>query len=429
MAEKKQDAAAGAQEPVSPSLAENTPFSASNAEKIIAFVMYLAAYLYTSITYDTPSLLAFCALFIAMTEYRFWSVKTSAESWVWLGCLVLIALCTAFGWNLVWGETAFLFLHLFAIYWVLCRSGRLCGGETSHLLPLDALHGAIVFPFKHFFLRIRTVFDALTHLHRKEKKTPAAVVLAVILALLAAGVLLVLALGQLSSADAAFAKAAETVLSHLRFHLDSNTFFCVIVSLPIGAYLFGLIAGTGRENPERLQARGKTVEAGLETLRKVPNTLWTAISAVFALVYLAFFCLQASYLFGAFTRTIPDGFTVAEYARQGFFSLCRVMAVNFALLWLVTRASARPMREHTPTLVLCAVLLCQSMLFALIAASKLYLYIETFGFTPKRLQSSWLVVVLFAFCVSALYSLLRGKKSFKAWLMFSGVTLSLLHLY
>lgn len=436
MEENRQDAVTGAQEFDAPNFSEKTPFPAENtlfsattAEKILAFVMYLAAYLYTSITYDVPSLLAFCALFIAMTEYRFWRVKRSAESWVWLGCLVLIALCIAFGRNLVWGETAFLFLHLFAIYWVLCRSGRLAGGESGHLLPLDALHGVIIFPFKHFFLRIRTVWYTLTHLRRREKKTPAAVISAVLLALLAAGVLLVLALRQLSHADAAFASAAEAILSHLRFQFDSNTFFCVIISLPIGAYLFGLIAGTGREQPEALQARAEAVEDNLETLRKVPNALWTGIACVFALVYLAFFCLQASYLFGAFTRTIPDGYTVAEYARQGFFSLCRVMAVNFALLWLVTRSAAAPVRENKPALALCAVLLCQSMLFALIAASKLYLYLDTFGFTPKRLQSSWLVIVLFAFCVSALYSLLSGKKSFKAWLLFSGVTLSLLHLY
>lgn len=410
-------------------IGQTQAFFASVPEKIVSLVMYLAAFLYTAITYDTASLLAFCALFIAMTEYRFWPVKRSAESLVWLGCLVLIALCTAFGRNLVWGELSFLFLHLFAIYWVLCRSGRLCGGESGHLLPLDALHGTIVFPFKHFFLRIRTVFYTLTHLRKQEKKASAAVVAAVILALFVSFGLLVLALGQLSSADAAFAQAAQTLLSHLRFTVNIDTLLRVIVSLPVGAYLFGLIAGSGRESPEILQARGSAVETSLEAFRKVPCAVWTGVAAVFAAVYLAFFCLQASYLFGAFTKTVPEGFTVAEYARQGFFSLCRVMAVNFALLWLVTRSSAKPVRQHRPALVLCVVLLCQSMLFALIAASKLYLYIETFGFTPKRLQSSWLVVVLFAFCVSALYSLLRGKKSFKAWLIFSGVTLALLHLY
>ena len=69
------------------------------------------------------------------------------------------------------------------------------------------------------------------------------------------------------------------------------------------------------------------------------------------------------------------------------------------------------------------------MLFAVIAFSKLLLYISCFGFTPLRLQSSWLVCVLFIGCVCAVYSLLSGKKSFRVWMMFGAVTLALLHLY
>ena len=35
---------------------------------------------------------------------------------------------------------------------------------------------------------------------------------------------------------------------------------------------------------------------------------------------------------------------------------------------------------------------------AAVAFSKIALYISVFGFTPKRLQSAWLVTVLFAGC-------------------------------
>ena len=146
-------------------------------------------------------------------------------------------------------------------------------------------------------------------------------------------------------------------------------------------------------------------------------------------LYLAFFSLQAGYLFGAFVKMIPDGYTIAEYARQGFFSLCRVMAVNFALLWLVTRACVKPVRQEKTLLLLCAVLLCQSLVFAAIAASKLYLYISSYGFTPRRLQSAWLIAVLAAGTGCALYSLVTGKKAVRYWMLFSAATLMLLSLY
>ena len=143
------------------------------------------------------------------------------------------------------------------------------------------------------------------------------------------------------------------------------------------------------------------------------------------LVYAVFFAVQFHYLFGAFIRTLPEGFNVAEYARQGFFELCKVMVVNFALLWLVTRS----LREHGKLLQrLCLLLLAESLLFAVVAASKLLLYIDCFGFTPKRLQSTWLVCVLACGCVCYAVSLVTKKKSFRVWMIFGAVTLSLLAL-
>ena len=136
-----------------------------------------------------------------------------------------------------------------------------------------------------------------------------------------------------------------------------------------------------------------------------------------------FFFVQGRYLFGAFTRTLPERFTVAEYARQGFFELCRVMAINFTLFWLVTRTARQ---EQKLIRWMAAALLVQSMLFAVIAISKLALYIDCFGLTPLRVQSTWLVCVLLLGCVCALYTHLTGKKSMRAWMIFGAVTLAVL---
>lgn len=408
---------------------EPQPFTATLREKLLAFLIYIPAYLYCCSLDAENAFLIFCALFIAMTEWRYWEEKRSAESWVWLGCLAVTVLSAPLGRDRVWGELRLLFAHGFAIYWVLCRSGRLSGGESGHLLPLDALNGAVIFPAKHFFLRIRTAAYTLTHLRSADKKRQPAVVFAVVLALAAALCLLILTVQELSDADAVFKNGAKRFLELLTPQIDSLVLLRVLLSLPVGAYLFGLIAGTGRESIQSVREHGEAVETCLRSLRKVPSGVWIAVMAVFSAVYLAFFGLQASYLFGAFTRTLPEGYTVAEYARQGFFSLCRVMAVNFALLWLVTRSCVQPVREKISVRLLCTGILAESLLFAVIAASKLYLYISSFGFTPLRLQSAWLIVVLAAGCVCALYALWGGKKAMKGWMLFAGVTLALLHLY
>ena len=199
-----------------------------------------------------------------------------------------------------------------------------------------------------------------------------------------------------------------------------------LLSLPVGAFIFGLISGGTRLSAERLTERRGQVESALGALRIVPAAVWNVCLAAFIAVYAVFFVLQGGYMFGAFTRTLPVDFTVAEYARQGFFELCRVMALNFVLLWLVTRMSKPPVSERKVSLALCVTLLAESILFAVIALSKLALYIDCFGFTPLRLQSTWLALVLLAGCAAALYSLITGRRSCRAWMIFGAVTLSAL---
>ncbi|MBQ6273081.1 MAG: DUF4173 domain-containing protein [Oscillospiraceae bacterium] len=425
--------------PAASPLPASKAFSASRREIIAAFVSYVLAwiYLWSSTLFLGGAddggrpvwSLVFTLGFVALAELLFRDVKRPRESWVWLGCMGLILAGILLERDAVWGEGAFLllplFLHLAAMWWVLSRSGRLSEGKSGHLLPLDALHGFLLIPFKHFYLRLRTVIFAVGRPLRSRRRVKGITLLWSMLALLVALSLFALAVSLLSDADAGFGKLIGRVGDWFRFE-DPTCLYRFLLSLPVGQFLFGLLAGAGREEPEKLRQRGEELCRWLERLRKVPNLVWSVLTGAFCLLYLLFFAVQSRYLFGAFTRSLPEGFIVSEYARQGFFELCRVMGINFVLLWLVTRVSRRPVREHRPTLILCLILLAESLLFAVVAFSKLALYIDCFGFTPLRLQSTWLVCVLFAGCLAALWTLLTGKKSFRAWLMFSALSLSFL---
>lgn len=236
---------------------------------------------------------------------------------------------------------------------------------------------------------------------------------------------------SLAAADSGFEKLAAGVLAFLRPSdpaLLSSILGRIALSLPVGAWLYGLLVGALRTAPGTLRGERRRMEEAGKKLRVVPDKIWAVLAAAFIAVYAQFFLLQGSYLFGAFFRRLPEGFIVSEYARRGFFELCRVMAINFALLWLMTRTGRTAMEKYRAGKILCTLLLISSMLFAAVAFSKLALYISCFGFTPKRLQSSWLVSVLFVGCAAAMVSLWTGKKTFRAWMMFSAVTLTLLHL-
>lgn len=430
-----------------PEAADRAPFTASRRETAAAFLMYVPAYLYVRMygamlsdaTAPLPRILltVFTLSFIALTEYLHRHTPRARESRVWLGCAAVLLCSIALARGRAWEEgLPFLFLHIFAVWWALSRAGALLEGASGRFLPLDALNAFLVFPFKHFFLRSRTVFFVLSRLreartHGKKRDTNALGWTLVISA--AALGLLWAAASLLMAADSGFAALLSDVAGLFRFDWDidflGEFLFRFLLSLPVGAYLYGLLGGTLREDGDALRKRAAGVDELLSALRGVPERVWLMLLALFCALYALFFAVQGRYLFGAFTRTLPNGFIVSEYARQGFFELCKVMAVNFVLLWLAARTSKKGVRERRAMLALCLVLLAESLLLAIVALSKLALYIDCFGFTPRRLQSTWLVCVLAFGCGCAAWSLLRGAKTFRAWMYFGAVTLSLLCLY
>jgi len=417
-------------------------FAASVPERRAALASYALGYLYIRMygvgePYNRALLALFTLGFIALTEYLNRETPRARESRIWLGCTAAICAAVVCGRGNAWdGGQPLLFLHIFAVWWALSRSGALIEGESGHLLPLDALDGFVLFPFGHFFHRVRTVGSALSGLRkaRKREKAEAGTVLRSLVMSAAALGLLALAASLLASADTGFAALFTGLTDWFRrywtWDVDATMIVMrILLSLPVGAYLFGLLDGALRQDKAALRGRARRVAGAMEELRGVPERVWLALLALFCLLYLAFFAVQGRYLFGAFTRTLPEGFIVSEYARQGFFELCKVMAVNFALLWLVTRSSGTDVRRQRAARALCLVLLAESFLLAVVAFSKLALYISCFGFTPKRLQSTWLVCVLAFGTGCAAWSLTRGGKVFRVWMVFGAVTLSLLCLY
>lgn len=416
--------------------AAGASFSASKREIIAAILMYFAAYFYHDrlmfygdFLENLPWVPVFTILLVGMTELLHWEKIRPRESWIWLGCLAAIETALLLGRGEVWDDWSKFFIHVCFIWWVLCRSGVLLEGETGRMLPLDVLFGYLINPFRYFFLRIRCLLYGVKQLRKGKRRVSTETLLWTFLAAITAFFLFFFAFHLLSNADVHFHRSLSKILKRLTFQSDGLEAFLIrfAFSLPIAAWLFGLIAGTGREDRAELNARRNGVQSFLDSLRRVPAVVWIILTSGFCALYALFFVMHTPYLLGAFRHTLPFGFTVARYARQGFFELCGVMAVNFALLWLVTRVSKQSVRESFGLKISCLVLLTESLLFAVIAASKLYLYIRSFGFSPLRLQSAWLIASLAFGCGCAAWSILRQTKTIRTWVVFSAVTLSLLH--
>ena len=404
-------------------------------ELIGALISYIACYFYIEQLncgsgYCWPVLIT-AAFIIGFTIILNRGRKATVENWIWLGCLCISVICYVFHIGKVWEEyQSALFMHLFAVWWILSRSGLLIESNRGDYLPTNALTGFAIIPFSNFFLRIKTIAGSVVQARQKSGKRRMNwwMIPAIMLCLL----LFYAAAQLLGRADAQFGNMLERLVKSLSFEFtdDIGEFFGrLLLSLPVGCWLFGLISGSQRADRDKLERRKNSVASILERIRKLPPVFWEAAIVLFSVLYLAFFILQGSYLFGAFTGKLPEGFIVAEYARQGFFELCKIMAVNAVLIWLTTHLSRGNIAHKRRLKLFCLVLLLESILFAVIAFSKLALYISIYGFTPLRLQSSWLICVLFAGCILWIWNLFTEWRAFRLWMYFSGITLALLMLY
>lgn len=375
--------------------------------------------------------LLFAGVFFLWAEACLHRRRGIREHWFWLACMVLTALAISLKGDRAADGLGYLALHGFAGYWVLCRAGLLTEGSTGPFLPADLADAFVLTPFGNFFLRIVTIFSAVKNrifLGNDRKQTMKNAGISAMILVLAFPFFL-LAGNLLGQADAEF----EKIFANLGglFTLDAQwrnllteQFARFLFGLPVGAYLFGMAGGAlCREKP---MLNADETKKKLELLRIAPNGTFTAVLCGFAGLYLLFFVIQAKHLLAAFWGIVPGTLTAAQFAREGFFQLLAVMAINFGLLAAAAKLSRIPIRSHRILRPLAAGLMVESLFLAVTAASKLVLYIQRFGYTPLRVLSSWAVAVMTAGCLLALVSLKRNCRAIHKWVLFAAGTFTVI---
>lgn len=130
------------------------------------------------------------------------------------------------------------------------------------------------------------------------------------------------------------------------------------------------------------------------------------------LVYVFFAVIQFSYLFGGGPIALPEGFTYAEYARQGFFELLAVTVINFSVFIFVINFTGDTKRALYNVVRFLLTLLSASTLVMLASAFfRLTLYEEAYGFTYARVTAHAFMIYLFVLFLAALYRIWREKIS------------------
>lgn len=273
-------------------------------------------------------------------------------------------------------ELASMLLLLFSVNLSLClATGRNRRNPEAFASLADGFRALFTYGFGNLGPAVRGLKAAARTGSRAGKNTGA-----VLVGLLISVPLVLVLVAVLASADAAF----DGLLASLPA-LDFGE--------PIASALLGTLAAwllysrtvglSCREMPGQPGRQRKTVNS---------LTVGTVLLAVDG-VYLVYLLSQLAYLTGGVSGILPEGYTMAAYARRGFFEMACLCGVNLMIIGIADCLTRQEMKMPLFPRLLCLFLGCVTVFLAVTASMKMLMYIDRYGLTRLRVLTE--VVTLF----------------------------------
>ncbi|KHD44128.1 membrane protein [Streptococcus uberis] len=327
----------------------------------------------------------------------------------------------------------FFTLHLTLLYYILSRNHSFIQGRFGSLVLLDAWHGFWTIPMKHFRYRSKILKNQLPNLQKRISGTPLLVVTA-LGSIFVALSLVFFAISQLQEVSTTFkqvtngwASLFETFFSQI-YWFDSfvDSFIYLIFSIPLGAYLYGLIVGP-LISKSRSVITFQTVQEKLNQNRILPLFSSYLIIGSLCLIYSLFLMISFLDLQSLFQVQHISPQNASHTAVSGFWQLVRVALLNFVTLVASYFFSRIPIWNTKFGKSMLTILFSYTLVFALIASWKLFgIYILLYGLTPLRLISGWFITVLIFWTVLTITRLHKPFQAIRYGLFYSIISFSCL---
>ena len=253
------------------------------------------------------------------------------------------------------------------------------------------------------FLALFSKADHPFRLLSRLKKHRAGSLRRVLLSLLITLPLLAVVIALLSSADEVFGSIFESLGDRLRELSPGTSLWkllrTLVLALFIASGLYYLQTEAPASEPAEKPAKERCVLPFL-----LPALLLDA-------VYILFCAIQIKYLFGgAEAAAMAGGW--ANYAREGFFQLVAVAAINLGLCLLGCREDRLAGKGGSALRLSSGLMLLLTLLILLSAARRMQLYILAYGLSLLRLMTLWGMLVIAVGILAAGWKLLRPRFSF-----------------
>lgn len=220
----------------------------------------------------------------------------------------------------------------------------------------------------------------------------------------------------LISSDEAFAGFIKTVLGDISE---------ILGKLVVGVLVAPFVISYGFTLKKEAMCESKQ-----STFKGVENTIVITFLSTLSVCYVAYLVSQLAYFFSAFSGFLPKDyeFTMAAYARRGFFEMSAIAAINIVIIFAALLLSKK---QEAKICVASRILGTFIGIFTLIiiatAFSKMYMYIVNFGLTKMRiLTSAFMVFLAIVFVVIMLRLYFSKIRVLEIALITAGAVLSIL---
>ncbi len=236
----------------------------------------------------------------------------------------------------------------------------------------------------------RPFSDTAAYFKSRNNKQGNKIWYAVLGAVIAVPLLLVVLL-LLSSADAVFRDLTGRFLENINmgniFNVVFRVLFLYFASYLLLSYLCKHLIGES-----------------VKDKRKGEPILAITVTGLLSLLYLVFSVIQIIYLFLG-KMQLPEGYTYASYAREGFFQLLAVSILNLIIV-LVAMSFFRESKGLKAILTVMS--LCTFIMIAS-SALRMIIYIRYYYMTFLRILVLWALAVLFFLFVGVIIGIFREK--------------------
>ena len=175
-----------------------------------------------------------------------------------------------------------------------------------------------------------------------------------------------------------------------------------ILGIPVAMAIFScLYTKYNEETPHTKAQNGIGYSQMAESFHIVPAALMYSIVIPLCAVYFMYLISQLAYFVSFIAdNLLPQTFTIVDYARNGFFELCVITAINIIIILLLIlltkrKNGAMPMGLRIITVIMCAF----TLVFVCTALFKMLMYINQYGFTALRINTSIFMLFLFVMII------------------------------